>query len=60
MAAGAGLAHKDLAAALELAGTLGVDLPLARMTEDRVRRRLRGRRGLMTAPDTRWSARSGC
>lgn len=29
------LAHKDLAAALELAGSLDVELPLARMTEDR-------------------------
>ena len=35
MAAGAGLAHKDLQAALELGRALGVDLPLAQMTEDR-------------------------
>jgi len=35
MQAAAHLAHKDLAAALELAGSLDVELPLARMTEDR-------------------------
>jgi 3-hydroxyisobutyrate dehydrogenase len=35
MRAGASLAHKDLAAALELAGSLGVELPLAAMTDDR-------------------------
>ncbi|MGH9078841.1 MAG: NAD(P)-dependent oxidoreductase [Acidimicrobiales bacterium] len=35
MRAGASLAHKDLAAALEMAGSLGVELPLAAMTEDR-------------------------
>ena len=35
MRAGASLARKDLAAALELAGSLGVELPLAAMTEDR-------------------------
>jgi 3-hydroxyisobutyrate dehydrogenase-like beta-hydroxyacid dehydrogenase len=35
MQAGASLAHKDLAAALELAGTLHVELPLAAMTERR-------------------------
>ena len=35
MRAAALLAHKDLAAALELAGSLDVDLPLAPMTEDR-------------------------
>jgi 3-hydroxyisobutyrate dehydrogenase len=35
MRSGASLAHKDLAAALELGGSLGVDLPLAAMTEDR-------------------------
>jgi 3-hydroxyisobutyrate dehydrogenase len=35
MAAGAGLAHKDLRAALELGETLGVDLPLASMTDAR-------------------------
>ena len=35
MRAAALLAHKDLAAALELAGSLDVELPLARMTEDR-------------------------
>jgi 3-hydroxyisobutyrate dehydrogenase-like beta-hydroxyacid dehydrogenase len=35
MRAGASLAHKDLAAALELASSLGVELPLAAMTEDR-------------------------
>ncbi len=35
MRAAAGLAHKDLRAALELAGTLGVTLPLATMTEER-------------------------
>ena len=29
------LAHKDLSAALELAGSLEVELPLAAMTEDR-------------------------
>jgi 3-hydroxyisobutyrate dehydrogenase len=33
MRAGAGLAHKDVRAALELADELGVDLPLARLTE---------------------------
>ncbi len=36
MQAGASLAHKDLAAALELAGSLRVDLPLAAMAEQRV------------------------
>ncbi len=36
MRAGASLAHKDLAAALELAETLDVELPLATMTEHRV------------------------
>lgn len=35
MRAGASLAHKDLAAALEMAGSLGVDLPMAAMTEQR-------------------------
>jgi 3-hydroxyisobutyrate dehydrogenase len=35
MRSGASLAHKDLAAALELGGSLGVDLPLAAMTEAR-------------------------
>jgi len=35
MQAAANLAHKDLTAALELAGSLEVELPLARMTEDR-------------------------
>jgi 3-hydroxyisobutyrate dehydrogenase-like beta-hydroxyacid dehydrogenase len=35
MQAGASLAHKDIRAALELAGSLEVDLPLAQMTEDR-------------------------
>ena len=35
MRAAALLAHKDLAAALELAGSLEVELPLAAMTEDR-------------------------
>ncbi len=35
MRSGASLAHKDLAAALELGRSLGVDLPLAAMTEDR-------------------------
>jgi 3-hydroxyisobutyrate dehydrogenase len=35
MAAGAGLAHKDLLAVIELGQALGVDLPLAQMTEDR-------------------------
>jgi 3-hydroxyisobutyrate dehydrogenase-like beta-hydroxyacid dehydrogenase len=35
MAAGAALAHKDLRAAIELGTALDVDLPLARMTEDR-------------------------
>jgi 3-hydroxyisobutyrate dehydrogenase-like beta-hydroxyacid dehydrogenase len=35
MEAGASLAHKDLAAALELAETLDVELPLAAMTERR-------------------------
>ncbi len=35
MRAGASLAHKDLAAALELARSLGVELPLAAMTEGR-------------------------
>ena len=34
MRSGASLAHKDLRAALELAGSLDVDLPLTRMTED--------------------------
>lgn len=33
MAAGYRLAHKDLGAAIALAGTLGVDVPLARLTE---------------------------
>ena len=33
MRAGASLAHKDLAAALELAESLDVELPLALMTE---------------------------
>ncbi len=33
MRAGAGLAHKDLAAALDLAATLDVDLPLATLTD---------------------------
>lgn len=35
MTAAAGLARKDLGAALALADTLGVDLPLARMARDR-------------------------
>ncbi len=35
MQAGASLAHKDLEAALQLADSLGVDLPLAEMTERR-------------------------
>ena len=35
MAAGAGLAHKDLRAAIELGRSLGVELPLAEMTDDR-------------------------
>ena len=35
MAGGAALAHKDLQAALALAGDLGVDLPLTAMTEAR-------------------------
>jgi 3-hydroxyisobutyrate dehydrogenase len=35
MAAAAQLAHKDLAAALELAGELDIELPLAVMTDDR-------------------------
>jgi 3-hydroxyisobutyrate dehydrogenase-like beta-hydroxyacid dehydrogenase len=35
MRSGASLAHKDLRAALELAGSLEVDLPLAAMTERR-------------------------
>ncbi len=35
MQAGADLAHKDLRAALDLADALGVDLPLAVMTEER-------------------------
>jgi len=35
MEAAAGLAHKDLQAALQAAGTLGVELPLASMTESR-------------------------
>jgi len=34
MRSGASLAHKDLRAALELAGSLDVDLPLTRMTEE--------------------------
>ena len=34
MAAGASLAHKDLAAVLELAGTLNLELPLAALTEE--------------------------
>lgn len=33
MRTAAGLAHKDLGAALELAGALGVDLPLAELTD---------------------------
>jgi 3-hydroxyisobutyrate dehydrogenase len=36
MAAGAALAHKDLAAALDLAGQLGIDLPLAGLTASHV------------------------
>ena len=35
MATAAGLAHKDLRGALELADTLGIELPLAAMTEAR-------------------------
>jgi 3-hydroxyisobutyrate dehydrogenase len=35
MAAGAGLAHKDLRAAIALGEALGVELPLAQMTDDR-------------------------
>jgi 3-hydroxyisobutyrate dehydrogenase-like beta-hydroxyacid dehydrogenase len=35
MRAAAGLAHKDLAAALELAEELGITLPVARMTDAR-------------------------
>lgn len=35
MRAGCSLAHKDLKAALDMAHSLGVDLPLAAMTEDR-------------------------
>jgi 3-hydroxyisobutyrate dehydrogenase len=35
MEAGAGLAHKDLRIALELAATLGVDLPMTELTEAR-------------------------
>ena len=35
MQSAADLAHKDLRAALELADALGVDLPLAAMTEAR-------------------------
>ena len=35
MQAGADLAHKDLTAALALAAEVGVDLPLAAMTEAR-------------------------
>jgi 3-hydroxyisobutyrate dehydrogenase-like beta-hydroxyacid dehydrogenase len=35
MQAGASLAHKDLQAALDLAGSLEVDLPLAAMTQQR-------------------------
>jgi len=35
MAAGAALAHKDLQAAIELGRSLGLELPLARMTDDR-------------------------
>ena len=35
MRTAATLAHKDLRAALELAGTLGIELPLAAMTESR-------------------------
>jgi 3-hydroxyisobutyrate dehydrogenase len=35
MAAGAGLAHKDLRAAMALGETLGVELRLAQMTDDR-------------------------
>jgi 3-hydroxyisobutyrate dehydrogenase-like beta-hydroxyacid dehydrogenase len=34
MRAGAGLAHKDLRAALELAGELGVELPMTVLTEE--------------------------
>jgi 3-hydroxyisobutyrate dehydrogenase-like beta-hydroxyacid dehydrogenase len=35
MGAGASLAHKDLKAAIELGRTLGLQLPLAQMTDDR-------------------------
>jgi 3-hydroxyisobutyrate dehydrogenase-like beta-hydroxyacid dehydrogenase len=35
MRSGSLLAHKDLQAALELAGSLDVDLPMAAMTEER-------------------------
>jgi 3-hydroxyisobutyrate dehydrogenase-like beta-hydroxyacid dehydrogenase len=34
LATAAGLAHKDLGAALELADSLGVDLPMVRLTDD--------------------------
>jgi len=47
------LAHKDLRAALELAGTLGIDLPLAAMTEARADALF----GI--APDTSGTARVG-
>jgi 3-hydroxyisobutyrate dehydrogenase len=36
MTVGAGLAHKDLAAALALGRELGLELPLAAMTADRI------------------------
>ena len=54
MQAGAALAHKDLAAALELADSLEVDLPLAAMTEHRTDEIFGvGRDGHMTAAASR-------
>ena len=62
MQAGASLAHKDLAAALELAESLDVDLPLAAMTERRTDEIFGlGEAAVDDRRDgDRWSARSAC
>ena len=59
MQAGASLAHKDLAAALELADSLDVDLPLAAMTERPGRRHLRAGRRCPHDDDGRPGGRRG-